>query len=120
MTGNSASAWTSLAVRRLSCFIAGHLASSVTRPCRRGIEFAENQPFDELTCPDPYLGLDRVEPVVERSTASSVAGCNESGFVIERRVLGVFSPKETVAFREFLSHRGVRGERLLRMLGPLG
>ena len=49
-----------------SCFIAGHLASFVTRPCQRGIEFAADQLFDELTRPSPYLGLDRIEPVVEK------------------------------------------------------
>src|ERR1019366_6835256 len=49
-----------------SCFIAGHLASFVTRPCQRGIELAADQLFDELTRPSPYLSLDRVEPVVEK------------------------------------------------------
>ena len=49
-----------------SCFIAGNLASLVTRPCQRGIELAADQLFDELTRPSPHLGLDRVEPVVEK------------------------------------------------------
>src|SRR6202023_3964475 len=49
-----------------SCFIAGHLASPIMRPSQRGIEFAADQLFDELTRPSPYLGLDRVEPVVEK------------------------------------------------------
>jgi hypothetical protein len=38
-----------------SCFIARHLASFVTRPCQRGIEFAADQLFDELTPPEPLL-----------------------------------------------------------------
>jgi hypothetical protein len=37
------------------CFIAGHLASFITRPCQRGIELAADQLFDELTRPSPYL-----------------------------------------------------------------
>jgi len=49
-----------------SCFIGGHLASLVTRPRQRGIELAADQLFDELTRPSPYLGLDRIEPVVEK------------------------------------------------------
>src|ERR1700687_365596 len=49
-----------------SCFIAAPLASFVTRPCQRDIELAADQLFDELTRPSPYLGLDRVEPVVEK------------------------------------------------------
>jgi hypothetical protein len=49
-----------------SCFIAGHLASFVTRPCQRGIELAAKQLFDELTRPSPHLGLDRVEPIVKK------------------------------------------------------
>ena len=52
-----------------SFFIAGHLASFVTRPCQRSIEFAAKQLFNELTRPSPYLGLDRVEPVVEKIEA---------------------------------------------------
>ena len=65
-----------------SRLVAGHLASFVTRPCQRGIELSADQLFDELTRPSPYLGLDRVEPVVERSTAISVEGCMESRFVV--------------------------------------
>ena len=49
-----------------SCFIAGPLASFVTRPGQRGIEFAADQFFDELARPSPHLGLDRVKPVVEK------------------------------------------------------
>jgi hypothetical protein len=49
-----------------SSFIAGHLASSVTRPCQRSIELAAEQLFDELTRPSPYLGLDRIKPIVEK------------------------------------------------------
>jgi hypothetical protein len=48
-------------------FIAGHLASLVTRPCQRRIQFLAKQLFNELTRPSPYLGLKRVEPVVEKS-----------------------------------------------------
>jgi len=49
-----------------SSFIAGHLASSVTRPCQRSIELAAKQLFDKLTRSGPHLGLDRVEPIVEK------------------------------------------------------
>jgi len=49
-----------------SGFIAGYLASPIMRPCQCGIEFAADQFFDELTRPSPHLGLDRVEPVVEK------------------------------------------------------
>jgi len=49
-----------------SSFIAGHLASSVTRPCQRSIELAAEQLFDELTRPSPYLDLDRIKPIVEK------------------------------------------------------
>jgi len=49
-----------------SSFIAGHLASPVTRSCQRSIEFAAKQLFDKLTRSSPHLGLDRVEPIVEK------------------------------------------------------
>ncbi len=48
-------------------FIAGHLASLVTRSRQHGVKLAADQFFDELTRPSPYLGLDRVKPVVEKS-----------------------------------------------------
>ena len=56
-----------------SCFIAGHLASPVTRPGQRSVELAADQLFDELTRPSPHLGLDRIEPVVEK--INSHLGC---------------------------------------------
>ena len=65
-----------------SCFTAGHLASFVTRPCQRGIEFAADQLFDELTCrarTSVSIGSNQLS---KRSTAISVAGCMESGFVV--------------------------------------
>jgi hypothetical protein len=49
-----------------SSFTAGHLASPVTRACQYSVELAADQLFDEPTCPRPYLGLDRVKPVVEK------------------------------------------------------
>jgi hypothetical protein len=49
-----------------SCFIAGHLASSVTRPCQRSVELAAKQLFDKLTRSSPHVGLDRVEPIVKK------------------------------------------------------
>jgi hypothetical protein len=49
-----------------SCFNTGHLASSVTRPCQRSIELVAEQLFDELTRPNPYLGLDRIKPIVKK------------------------------------------------------
>ena len=65
-----------------SCFIAGHLASFVTRLCQRGIEFAADQFFDELA--DRARTSVSIGPnqLSKRSTASSVAGCGESDFVI--------------------------------------
>ena len=35
-------------------------------PCQRSIEFVAEQLFDELTRPNPYLGLDRIEPIVKK------------------------------------------------------
>jgi ribosomal protein L22 len=49
-----------------SSFIAGHLALPVTRSCQRSIEFAAKQLFDKLTRSSPHLGLNRVEPIVEK------------------------------------------------------
>ena len=63
-------------------FIAGHLASSVARPCQCIVELAADQFFDELARPSPHLGLDRVKPVVEKINSISAADCEESGFVV--------------------------------------
>jgi hypothetical protein len=48
-----------VAVARNACssFIAGHLASSVTRPCQHSVEFAAKQLFDKLTRSSPHLAL---------------------------------------------------------------
>jgi hypothetical protein len=48
-------------------FIAGHLASLVPRSRQHDVKLAADQFFDELTRSSPYLGLDRIEPVVEKS-----------------------------------------------------
>jgi hypothetical protein len=56
-----------------SSFIASHLASSVTRPCQRSVELAADQFFDEPTRASPHLGLNRVEPIVEK--INSRFGC---------------------------------------------
>jgi hypothetical protein len=56
-----------------SSFIAGHLASFVTRPCQRSVELAAKQLFNKLTRSSPHLGLDRVEPIVEK--INSHIGC---------------------------------------------
>jgi hypothetical protein len=47
-------------------FIAGPLASSVTRPCQRRVELAAEQFFDELTRSSPHFGLKRIKPVVKK------------------------------------------------------
>jgi hypothetical protein len=56
-----------------SFFIAGHLASPVTRACQHSVELAADQLFDELTRPSPHLGLDRIKPVVKK--INSHLGC---------------------------------------------
>src|SRR5260370_13190116 len=48
-------------------FIAGHLASLVTRSRQHGVKLAADQFFDELTRSSPYLRLDLIEPVVATS-----------------------------------------------------
>ena len=54
-------------------FIAGHLASPVTRACQHSVKLAADQLFDELTRPSAHLGLDRIKPVVEK--INSHLGC---------------------------------------------
>ncbi len=49
-----------------SSFVAGYLASPVRRPCQRSIELAAEQLFNELARSSPHLGLDRIEPIVEK------------------------------------------------------
>jgi hypothetical protein len=49
-----------------SSFIAGRLASPITRPSQGIIELAADQFFDELPSPPPDLGLDRIEPIVKK------------------------------------------------------
>ena len=56
-----------------TCFIAGHLASPVTRPGKHRVELAADQLFDEVTRPSPHRGLDRIKPVVEK--INSHLGC---------------------------------------------
>jgi hypothetical protein len=63
-------------------FIAGHLASFVTRPCQRSIKLAAEQLFDEPTRPNSHLSLDRSNQLSKRSKAIPAAGCMESGFVV--------------------------------------
>ena len=57
-----------MAVARNACssFIADHPASTVTRASKRSVELAADHPFDELTRPSAHLGLDRIEPGVEK------------------------------------------------------
>jgi hypothetical protein len=55
------------------CFIAGYLASPVTRPGQHRVEFATDQLFDEPARPSPQLGLERIKPVVEK--INSHLGC---------------------------------------------
>jgi hypothetical protein len=60
-----------VAVARNACssFIAGHLASTVTRAGKHSVELAADHLFDELTRPNAQLGLDgldRIKPVVEK------------------------------------------------------
>ena len=54
-------------------FIAGHLASPVTRAGKHSVELAADQPFDELTRPSPHCGLDWIKPVAEK--INSLLGC---------------------------------------------
>ena len=56
-----------------TCFIAGHLASPVTRAGKHSVELAADQLFNEVTRPSTHLGLDRIEPVVEK--INSHLGC---------------------------------------------
>ena len=60
------SATVAVACNAASFFIAGHPASSVTRPCQRRIQFGAKQPFNELTRSSPHFGLKRIKPVVEK------------------------------------------------------
>jgi hypothetical protein len=49
-----------------SSFIAGHLASTVTRAGKHSVELAADHFFDELARPSAHLGLDRIKPVIEK------------------------------------------------------
>jgi hypothetical protein len=49
-----------------SFFIAGRLASSITRPGQGFIELAADQFFDELPSPIADFDLDRIEPIVKK------------------------------------------------------
>jgi hypothetical protein len=49
-----------------SFFIAGRLASSITRAGQGLIELAADRFFDELPSPTADFGLDRIEPIVEK------------------------------------------------------
>jgi hypothetical protein len=57
-----------VAVARNACsfFIAGLLASTVTRAGKHSVELAADHLFDELTRPSAHLGLDWIKPVVEK------------------------------------------------------
>jgi len=64
-----------VAVARNACsfFIAGLLASTVTRAGKHSVELAADHLFDELTRPSAHLGLDWIKPVVEK--INSHLGC---------------------------------------------
>jgi hypothetical protein len=64
-----------MAVARHACssFIAGHLASTVTRAGKHSVELAADHLFDELMRPSAHLGLDRIKPVGEK--INSHLGC---------------------------------------------
>src|SRR5258708_10276902 len=64
-----------VAVARNACssFIAGHLASTVTRAGKHSVELAADHLFDELTRPSAHLGL--ANQLSKRSTVISTAGC---------------------------------------------
>ena len=64
-----------MAVARNACFsfIAGYLASTVTRAGKHSVEFAADHLFDELTRPSAHLGLEWIKPVVEK--INSHLGC---------------------------------------------
>jgi hypothetical protein len=64
-----------VAVARNACssFIAGHLASTVTRAAKHSVEFAADHLFDELSCPSTHFGLQWIKPVVKK--INSHLGC---------------------------------------------
>jgi hypothetical protein len=51
-----------VAVARNACssFIAGYLASTVTRAGKHVVELAPDHRFNELTRPGPHFGLERI------------------------------------------------------------
>jgi hypothetical protein len=57
-----------VAVARHGCsaFVGSLLASLITRARQHIVELAADQLLDELTRPGAYLGLDRIELVVEK------------------------------------------------------
>ena len=56
-----------------SPFVGGLLDSLITRARQRIVELGADQLLDELAGPRAYLGLDRIEPVVEK--IDSLLGC---------------------------------------------
>ena len=65
-----------------SFFIAGHLASPITRAGQGLIELAADQFFDELPRSPPDRCLDRIEPIVKKMGSRLCSSRKESGFVL--------------------------------------
>jgi ribosomal protein L22 len=92
-----------MAVARNACssFIAGHLASTVTRAGKHSVELAADHLFDELTRPSAHLGLDRIKLVVEK--INSHLGCRL------RRIRLRGSARHGVVSSPALQRRMIRG-----------
>jgi len=84
-----------------SSFIAGHLASTVTRAGKHSVEFAADHLFDELTSSATDLGLDRIKPIVEK--INSHLGCGL------RRIRLRGSARHGVVSSPALQRRMIRG-----------
>ena len=96
-----------MAVARYACspFAAGHLATSITRTRQNSIELAADQFFNELPSPVAHRGLDRIEPIVEKSGRSIARGLRRirlrdsvrhgvvSSPALQRRMIRGWSPR---------------------------
>jgi hypothetical protein len=65
--------------------------------CARGdrwcrVEFAQDQLLDELPSPNTHLGLDRIEPIVEKWDCSLAIGLRRLGLHGSARHGVLFSP----------------------------
>lgn len=72
-----------------SFLAAGHPASSVAWAHQHGVQLAADQFFEELSRPSPYLGFDRIKPVVEK--INSHLGCRPQRIRLRANVRHVSS-----------------------------